>query len=165
MTGSTSLDINGRKKSVEQTSDHSEREFLRTSTNLKENAMIDPRATPRILILFSLILLCHSKAFAQDLAEKAAELPSAPLTYKMQLIYIFEAGHTDYIFTIGQSGFRSVEALKKFIADLPKGSTIEFQSTCRRTGGEPLISSKKELADFKKICEDHSVTFRYIPAG
>ena len=104
-------------------------------------------------------------------ASSAVQVPAGtaneqqPLTYKMQLIYIFEADHTEYIFAVGQSGFRSVEALKKFIASLPKGSVIEFQSTCRRTGGEPLISSEKELADFKTFCAANGIEFVWIPSG
>ncbi len=136
--------------------------------------MKNPLKVIRFATLLAGIVMASAAAGAGEAGHPASPAPaaSAPavgepqaVTYKMQLIYIFEADHTEYIFAIGQSGFRSVAALKKFIASLPEGSVIEFQSTCRRTGDEPLISSDKELADFKDFCASHGIRFEWIPSG
>jgi hypothetical protein len=88
-----------------------------------------------------------------------------PLKLRLELVYIFEAEPTEYIFVIGNSGFRSVASLKKFIGGLPKGSTIEWAPGCIRFGNEPLLSSEDEMNGFKKFCEQRGIGFVLIPSG
>ena len=85
----------------------------------------------------------------------------------MQLVYVFEgqpADKPEYILTLGASGFKSVEALKKTIAGLPEGSTVEWAPGCERLGGEPL-TSKSELDDLKAFCDKEKIKFVHIPSG
>ena len=88
-----------------------------------------------------------------------------PLKLRMELVYIFEAEPTEFIFVIGNSGFRSVASLKKFIGGLPRGSTIEWAPGCIRFGDEPLLSSEYEMNGFKKFCEQRGIRFVLIPSG
>ena len=88
-----------------------------------------------------------------------------PLKYRMELIYVFEAGKTEYIFAIGNSGFKSVESLKQFIGRLPVGSIIEWAPGCERFGNEPLLSSEEEMESFKAFCKEKGMRFILIPSG
>ena len=88
-----------------------------------------------------------------------------PLKYRMELIYVFEAGKTEYIFTIGNSGFKSVASLKQFIGQLPVGSIIEWAPGCERFGTEPLLSSEEEMESFKAFCKEKGMRFILVPSG
>lgn len=105
--------------------------------------------------------------FAMPLAQVSAQEinKQPPAKYRMELIYIFEGGKTEYIFAIGNSGFHSVASLKKFIGRLPKGSTLEWAPGCDRFGDEPLLSSQKEMEAFKVYCEKNGIHFVLIPSG
>lgn len=116
------------------------------------------------LPLFFINVLCVNLP-AEEMITPPPAAEAAPITYKLQLIYLFEGEHTEFIWAVGQSGFKSVAALKEFISKLPQGSILEFQSSCRRTGEEPIISSEQELNEFKIFCESHGITLKYIPAG
>ena len=95
----------------------------------------------------------------------SAEDKPLPVVYNMSLVYIFEGSQTEYIFVVGNSGFKSIQSLKKFLSNLPVGSILEFDPTCKRLGNEPLLSSQEEMEDFKKFCEDHNIDFRVRPSG
>jgi hypothetical protein len=108
------------------------------------------------LILLS-VALC---ARAQDDAR-----PQPPPKYRMELVYIFEAGSTEFIFVVGNVGFKTVASLKDFVGGLPPGSTLEWAPGCRRIGGEPLLSSEQEMEEFKLFCADKKIDFVLIPSG
>ncbi len=113
------------------------------------------------LIYLGLALCAAAPARAEETFKEQ------PTTFKMDLIYVFE-GHTgegaDYILTLGQVGFRTVEGFKQAVANLPEGSTLEWAPGCKRLGGEPL-SSEKDLADLKALCEKEKLKFVYTPSG
>jgi hypothetical protein len=84
---------------------------------------------------------------------------------RLELVYIFEADPTEFLLVIGNSGFRSVPSLKKFIAGLPRGTTLEWAPGCKRMGNEPLLSSEEEMDEFKMFCEERGIRFLLIPSG
>jgi|GEM_PF-1741701 len=88
-----------------------------------------------------------------------------PTKYRMELVYIFEPGPTEYIFVIGNTGFRSVDSLKEFLGKLPAGSTIEWAPGCRTPLGAPLLSSEQEMEDFKAFCAEKNLNFVLVPSG
>jgi len=109
-----------------------------------------------------LVLSMTAPAFAQD---------SKPLTprYRMDVVYIFEtqssASTPESIIVIGNSGFRSLAALKQFVASSPKGTVLEWAPGCERLGGELLLSSAKDMEEFKASCKEHGIAFVLHPSG
>jgi hypothetical protein len=95
----------------------------------------------------------------------AQQPDNQPLKYRLELIYIFESQDTEFIFVIGNSGFKSVASLKRFVAGLPPGSTVEWAPGCVRLGSEPLLSSEKEMANFRRFCEGKGIKFILVPSG
>jgi hypothetical protein len=94
------------------------------------------------------------------------EVEKAPLPkYRMELVYIFDGDQTEYLFVIGNSGFKTVVALKKFIESLPEGTTLEWAPGCMRQGDEPLLSSEEEMEAFKSYCQEKGIKFVLIPSG
>jgi hypothetical protein len=105
-------------------------------------------------------------AFAVTLALLAARIEApAPLTYELQLVYVFEATPVEYLFVIGNSGFRSVASLQRFLETLPRGTTIRWAPGCERLGSEPLLSSPRDMAKFADFCRDHGIKLIVVPAG
>ena len=113
-------------------------------------------------ILCALVLLSF---VALHLRAQENGLSPLPPKYRMELVYIFEPGSTEYIFVIGNVGFRSVASLKEYVGKLPAGSTIEWAPGCLRMGGEPLLSSEQEMEDFKAFCVEKNISFILVPAG
>jgi hypothetical protein len=66
---------------------------------------------------------------------------------------------------IGDSGFTSVESLKEFLGRLPAGSEIKWAPGCERFGKEPLLSSEKDLEEFKTFLKEKGVSFVLVPSG
>jgi hypothetical protein len=46
----------------------------------------------------------------------AAAEDAPPAVYELTLVYVFEAPEPEFVFVIGNSGFKSVASLKAFIA-------------------------------------------------
>ena len=113
------------------------------------------------LLCLSVILL---SAVLHVSAQEGAQ-PQPPAKHRMELVYIFEAGSTEFIFVIGGDGFKSVASLKNFVGNLPSGSTLEWAPGCRRVGGEPLLSSEQEMEDFKAFCAERNITLILVPSG
>ena len=90
---------------------------------------------------------------------------SDPVQYELKLVYIFDQKAPEFIFVIGNSGFKSVEALKEFLGRLPAGSEITWNPGCERIGKEPLLSSEKEMNAFHKFLKKKGIKFNLIPAG
>ena len=112
-----------------------------------------------------LLLAIFVMAFSVDAQEEKRE--EEPIKHRMELIYIFDeaSSKTEYIFVVGQSGFKTVNALKKFIGHLPAGSILEWAPGCKSLGGEPLLSSEKDMEEFKAFCEEKKIKFVLIPSG
>ena len=87
--------------------------------------------------------------------------------YRLDLVYIFDGdkGKTEYIFVIGNSGFKSVASLKRFLENVPSGSILEWAPGCDRFGDEPLLSSEKDMAEFIAFCKKRNIKFILIPSG
>ncbi|MBI1813766.1 MAG: hypothetical protein HYR72_02175 [Deltaproteobacteria bacterium] len=96
-----------------------------------------------------------------------AQPPPAPdpPKYRMELVYVFDGDKPEYLFVIGNSGFKSVASLKQFLATLPPGSTLEWAPGCERFGGEPLLSSEEDMAAFKSFCAEKQIRFILKPSG
>jgi hypothetical protein len=88
-----------------------------------------------------------------------------PPRYRMELVSIFEANNQEFIFVIGNTGFKSVASLKKFLSYLPPGSTLEWEPGCMRIGSEPLLSSEQEMKEFKAFCVKRNINFILMPSG
>ena len=98
-----------------------------------------------------------------EAAQAAQESDKRSPKYSMELIYNHES--KDFIFGIGNSRFATVSALKRFIASLPAGSTLEWAPGCLRVGNEPLLSSEVAMRHFVRFCKRKGIKFIRIPAG
>ena len=95
----------------------------------------------------------------------SAATAEEPRTYELQLVSIFETPETEFVFVIGNSGFKTVAGLKDFLASQPRGTTLRWSPGCVRIGGEPLLSSYSEMEDFKTFCAEHGIDFVLVPSG
>ena len=99
-------------------------------------------------------------------AESApAESAEEPPLYEMNLVYVFDGPETEFLFVIGNSGFRSVASLQAFLASRPPGTTLRWNPGCVRLGGEPLLSSDGEMEEFRAFCREHQIDFVLVPSG
>lgn len=112
-----------------------------------------------------LIFLTAILFFTIKFVPAQEKAPPPPPKLRMELVYIFEADLTEFIFVIGNTGFKTVDSLKKFVSTLPPGSTLEWAPGCIRFGKEPLISSEQEIESFKDFCAKSGVKFILIPSG
>ena len=125
----------------------------------------------KALLLLLMILPCMPNVVKaeNDLSNNNQSIEesssSAPMIYPMKIIYIFEAEKPEFIFVVGNAGFKSIASLKDWIKNLPPRTTLEFDMTCRRLGNEPLISSEEEMDDFKNFCKQHNINLVIRPAG
>lgn len=100
------------------------------------------------------------------LAEEAASYdPNAPRTVDLELIYVFDEGKTEYMFVVGQGGFKTVEKLQDYLSTLPKGSEVKWAPGCERFGDEPLLSNEKDMKAFQKFLKSKNLKFTLVPAG
>ena len=106
--------------------------------------------------MWALVLLTMSAASIGAEEPKA----SAPPKYRMDVVYMLETASSEAppesIIVVGNFGFRSVAALKRFLAGLPQGAVVEWTPGCVRLGGE-LLSSVEELEDFRKFCKQEGI--------
>lgn len=117
--------------------------------------------TPNRLLCLAIVILAgisHTRA-QQDTQ------PQPPPKYRMELVYVFEGSATEFIFVVGNAGFRSVAALKNYVGNLPSGSKLEWAPGCMRLGGEPLLSSDQEMEEFKAFCAEKNIDFVLVPSG
>ena len=97
---------------------------------------------------------------------RAEEPPAAPgEKYELKLVGIYEGTKPEYIFVIGESGFRTVDSLKRFLAGRPKGTEVTWAPGCTRMGDEPLLSSESEMRQFRSFLEEHGIKFVLVPSG
>ncbi len=95
----------------------------------------------------------------------AGEAEQQPVEHELQLIYIFGEQKTEFIFVIGQSGFKSVAALEQYLATWAPGSELRWAPGCDRLGGEPLLSSEEEMQAFRAFLAKRAIKFVLVPAG
>jgi hypothetical protein len=108
-------------------------------------------------ILLFMVLPAHAQEVEQ---------PQQAPKYRMDLVYIVDAGSPEYIFVIsGVIGFKSVASLKEYLSALPAGSILEWAPGCMRRANEPLLSSEQEMEDFKAFCAERNINFILVPSG
>lgn len=115
----------------------------------------------KVFLWLSVILL--SAMLRADAHENQQE--QSPPTYRMDLVYIFDKDSTEFVFVIGNVGFKSVDSLKKFLSSVPPGSTLQWAPGCLRWGHEPLLSSELEMQEFKALCVEKNLKFVLVPSG
>jgi hypothetical protein len=95
----------------------------------------------------------------------AAQSQEEPPVYELGLVYVFETPEPEFLFVIGNSGFRTVSSLKAFLASRPEGTTLRWSPGCVRLGAEPLLSSESEMEEFQAFCFEHHINFVLVPSG
>ena len=94
-----------------------------------------------------------------------------PAKYRMEVVTIADAMPREEIVVIvfpgGGFAFRSLAGLERFVAGLPKDSTLEWAPGCDRMGqgAGGLLSSAEQVAAFRAYCEKRGVNFVLIPSG
>ena len=88
-----------------------------------------------------------------------------PADYELKLIYVVDGPEIEFLFVVGNSGFKTIGALERFVAALPAGSSLRWNPGCERLGREPLLSSPDDMAKFVSYCRDHRVNFVLVPSG
>lgn len=94
-----------------------------------------------------------------------AQSDEQPPAYELELIYLFDRPETEFIFVVGNSGFRTVESLRGFLATRPAGTTLRWNLGCMRLGGEPLLSSETDMESFVAFCREHGIDFVLVTSG
>lgn len=114
----------------------------------------------RLLFLTTLLFVSLSALTAEEAKRR-------PDILTLTLAMIAEPGESkQYVFVInGVVAFKTVDRLKGFLKDLPKGSTLTWDPGCCREGGEPLLNSAQEMEDFRKFCESCGIKFTLKPSG
>jgi len=92
-----------------------------------------------------------------------AKLPS----HELKLLWIVDAEPRQFVWYVSGSpdfAFKSLasENLRKWVADLPADSTIEYRSNDVRLGGEP---SDEEVTQFEAFCKANKIKFILHPGG
>jgi hypothetical protein len=118
------------------------------------------KLSKQILCLPVMLLLGILQAHAQDNGQS----PVRP-KYELDLVRIIDADSTEYVFVVGKVGFKSVASLKRFLSNLPPGSTLEWNPGCRRFGDEPLLSSAEDIEDFRAFCSARKISFILVRSG
>lgn len=118
----------------------------------------DRKRTNAFLVLFIGLILTGTIAIKATAGE--------PPKYKMELVMIFEEDKpVQYIFVLnGSVGFKSVEALKKFVVKRPSGTVIEWRPSCLVMEDQPF-RTEKEIADFRAFCKSNNINFILLPSG
>ena len=93
----------------------------------------------------------------------AAQPPLGKQKLVMALVWIPET--KAQIFVVGGVGFNSVASLKNFLGEQPAGTVVEWNPGCKRLGGDPILSTEKELSEFKAYLEERKIKFVQIPSG
>ena len=108
------------------------------------------------------LLLCASltSVFAEDAKPK-------PESLTMTLAWVADAGEPkQYVFVInGVVAYKSLDGLKKYLKDIPKGSSLTWAPGCCRIGNEPIVGSAEEMKKFQEFCESVGINFTLVPAG
>ncbi len=111
------------------------------------------------ILLLSFLLIGFGPLIAWSQVDKQ------PVKHELQLIYVFEGQKPEFIFVIGQSGFKTVAALDRYLETLPPGSELRWAPGCERLGGEPLLSSEEDMKAFRAFLKEKGIKFVLVPSG
>lgn len=113
----------------------------------------------RAYVITLLIASCLLPALGQD--EKKPE------NLKMSLAWVVDEGEPkQYVFVInGTLAFKTIDGVKNYMKTIPENSTLTWDPGCCRMGDEPLLSSKKDMDEFRKFCDENHVKFVLVPSG
>lgn len=108
------------------------------------------------------VFLCG--LMAPVFAEDAKPIPE---NLTMTLAWIADAGEPkQYVFVInGVVAYNTLDGLKTYLKNLPKGSSLTWAPGCCRFGNEPLLGSADEMKKFMEFCESIGITFTLVPSG
>ncbi len=111
-------------------------------------------------LLFVLLLY---GAFLPVLAEDTQRKPE---NLTMTLAWIADAGEPkQYIFVInGVVAYKTLDGLKKYLKDIPKGSSLTWGPGCCRIGNGPL-DAPEEMKKFREFCDSIGIKFTLVPSG
>lgn len=100
--------------------------------------------TTRLLCVPVMLLSAAFHTRAQENSQ-----PQPPPKYRIELVYIFEADSPEFVSAIGGVGFKSVASLKKFLNNLPSGSTLKWAVLLQELllGYNPLARSSITLLE------------------
>ena len=124
-----------------------------SQTNLMRKASFMSCATASISML----------VFSTMSGPVMAQLPDPPPRLTLEVMW--EPVTNTETFTVDGKKFASVRALKKFLAKQPEGSIVEWDPGCVRIGDQPLLSSKRDMDDFRQFLKKQKLKLVVIPAG
>ena len=94
-----------------------------------------------------------------------------PGKYRLEVVMIEDATPREemvvIVFPGGGFAFKTLLGLERFVAGLPKDSTLEWAPGCDRRGRDAggLLSSVEQVAAFRTYCKKRGVNFVLIPSG
>jgi len=94
----------------------------------------------------------------------AEQLTKKPWTvYEMKLVQIRDEAGSPWVYVIGYSAFRTVEGLKDWVAQIPEGNTLKWDSASDLPiPGDPL-GSPEAAKDFRKFCKVRKINLEIVP--
>jgi hypothetical protein len=118
-----------------------------------------------LMTLSCIITTVHADNILNSDSKQGIEKAQLPITYQMKIVYIYEGDKPEAIIVVGNAGFKSVASLKNWAMNLPSGTIIEFDTTCKHIENEPVVIFDKEMDDFKDFCKQRNINFVIHPAG
>jgi hypothetical protein len=98
---------------------------------------------------------------ANGSAEKLIDKPWT--IHEMKLVQIRDEVGSPWAYVIGYSAFRTVQGLKDWVARIPEGNTLKWDSASDiPISGDPL-GSAEAAEDFKKFCEVRKINLEIVP--
>lgn len=99
------------------------------------------------------------------LSGRAQEPQRPPEHLTMTLAWVADAGEPNqYVFVINNVvAYKTVAGLKRYLKNVPKGSTLTWDHGCCRIGSGPELSAPDELKKFEDFCE--SIGLKLVPSG
>jgi hypothetical protein len=114
-----------------------------------------------------LVVVAHSAAAPKPVSAKFewSWLTALPPASTPRLELRLELVNSVWQFAIAGKALANVAALRAFLEQQPKGTTVTWDPGCRRLGNEPLLSNEKDLAAFKAFCAAHGIELVIKPGG